>query len=283
MITIETVVLWAAVGFYALGSAGFIGGLIFARPGVERAALWIAGAGWVAHTAGIAVRWVRTGRGPYLGFHEVASLLAWITVALLLWLAWQHPGLRVVGVAVLPIAFLIMGGALLVSRESAPISGALVSLWLFVHVLFANLAYGAYVAAFMLSVAYLVRERGADASGARSGRLALLFERLPGQEVLDSLTFRFVGAGFIFQGIMLASGAIWANQAWGRYWGWDAIETWSLIAWAIYALYLHLRLTLGWSGRRAAWVAVIALPVIVFSLLGVPLVYDSIHGAYLYT
>lgn len=69
---------------------------------------------------------------------------------------------------------------------------------------------------------------------------------------------------------MIVSGAIWANQAWGRYWGWDPVETWSLIAWAIYAIYLHLTLTLGWRGKRAAWIAVIALPVILFSLLGVP-------------
>ena len=94
-------------------------------------------------------------------------------------------------------------------------------------------------------------------------------------------TIRFVGAGFVFQGIMIASGSIWANEAWGRYWGWDAVETWSLIAWAIYAVYLHLTLTLGWRGRKAAWVAILALPVSLFSLLGVPIAYNSIHGAYL--
>jgi ABC-type transport system involved in cytochrome c biogenesis permease subunit len=80
---------------------------------------------------------------------------------------------------------------------------------------------------------------------------------------------------------MIASGAVWANEAWGRYWAWDPMETWSLVAWAVYALHLHLTLTLGWRGTKAAWVLVIALPVIVFSLLGVPVVYNSIHGAYL--
>jgi len=80
---------------------------------------------------------------------------------------------------------------------------------------------------------------------------------------------------------MIVSGAIWANEAWGRYWAWDPIETWSLIAWVVYALFLHARLTLGWSGNKLAWLSIIALPVVSFSLMGVPLVYDSIHGAYL--
>ncbi|MRR36421.1 c-type cytochrome biogenesis protein CcsB, partial [bacterium] len=101
------------------------------------------------------------------------------------------------------------------------------------------------------------------------------------QEVLDDLQFRFVSVGFVFLGIMIAAGAIWANEAWGRYWAWDPIETWSLISWVVYAAYLHARLTLGWRGRRSALFAMLALPVVVFALIGVPLVYQSIHGAYL--
>jgi len=80
---------------------------------------------------------------------------------------------------------------------------------------------------------------------------------------------------------MIVSGAIWANQAWGRYWGWDPIETWSLIVWVIYAIYLHLRFTRGWQGERLAWFAVIAMPVSLFALLGTPIVFNSIHGGYI--
>ena len=80
---------------------------------------------------------------------------------------------------------------------------------------------------------------------------------------------------------MIVAGAIWANEAWGRYWAWDPIETWSLISWIVYAAYLHTRLTLGWKGSKSAWFAVVALPVMAFTLIGVPLAYSSIHGAYL--
>ncbi len=141
--------------------------------------------------------------------------------------------------------------------------------------LFAKLCYGAFVAAFALAIVYLLRERGL------SNRLGEVLEKLPRQEYIDDLTFKFVGIGFIFLGIMIAAGAIWANDAWGRYWAWDPIETWSLIAWLIYAAVLHARLTLGWKGRRFAWAAVLALPIVVFALIGVPIVYNSIHGAYI--
>lgn len=270
--------MWIAVIVYAVSAGAFIVGTVFLRQVIVRAALWIAGAGLAVHTVGIGVRWIRTGHGPYLGFYEVSSLMAWITVAFLIWLVWRYPGFRAAGIAVMPVALLMMGGAMLVSKESEPVAGALASVWLIVHVVFANLAYGAYVAAFALAAAFLMRDYGRD-----GGKLKTLLAKLPEQTVIDDLTYRFVGVGFISQGIMIASGAIWANEAWGRYWAWDPMETWSLIAWAVYAIYLHLRLTLGWGGRRAAWVAVISLFVIVFSLLGVPLVYESIHGAYLYT
>jgi len=142
-------------------------------------------------------------------------------------------------------------------------------------VMFAKLTYTAFIASFAIAVAYLVRDRGG------SGPLHDVLDKLPSQDVLDDLSYRFIGAGFIFLGIMIVAGAIWANEAWGRYWGWDPIETWSLISWVVYAVYLHVRLTLGWRGRRAAWFAAAALPIVLFTLIGVPVAYQSIHGAYL--
>jgi len=229
----------------------------------------------IAHAVSIGSRWLRIGHGPYLGFYEVSSLLAFMAVGGFLLVVGRYPGIRIAGVAVMPVAFLILGGSLLVNPEAQAVTGSLASFWLVIHVIFANLAFGAYAVSFALAVAYLMKD------GGEGHRWQTLLDRFPEQDVLDGLTIRFVGAGFIFQGIMIASGSIWANEAWGRYWGWDPVETWSLIAWAIYAIYLHLVLTLGWRGRRAAWVAILALPVSLFSLLGVPIVYESIHGAYL--
>jgi len=101
--------------------------------------------------------------------------------------------------------------------------------------------------------------------------------KLPATEKLDILIYRFSAFAFVMLGIMIASGAVWAYKAWGRYWGWDPIETWALISWLVYGLYLHLRITLGWKGRRAAWLALFAVVLVIFSFFGIPLVYPSVH------
>lgn len=272
---VELVGVWTAIFAYAASSVAFTVGTVFGKPETETLALRFAWIGLVAQALSIAARWVRIGHGPYLGFYEVSSLLAFMAVGGFLLVVRRYPGVRIAGVAVMPVAFLILGASLLVNNEAQTLTGSLASLWLVIHVIFANLAFAAYAVSFALAVAFLLK----DAQIA--WRYQTLLDRFPRQDVLDGLTYRFVGAGFVFQTIMIASGAIWANEAWGRYWGWDPVETWSLIAWAIYAIYLHLTLTMGWCGRKAAWVAVVALPIILFSLLGVPIAYDSIHGAYL--
>lgn len=271
---LETFAIWLTLGLYALAAASFIIGLAFAREWALRAGALLTAAGILSHSVGIVVRWVDVGHGPYLGFFEVASLLAWVAAVVFAGAFLRYRGLRIAGAFVMPCALLVLGAALLADRAAQPVVGTLASAWLVIHVLFANLAFGSYAGAFLASVAVLL-------SGKLPGRAAVLARRLPPAEELDDLAARFVSAGFIFQGVMIATGAVWANEAWGRYWGWDPIETWSLVAWAIYALWLHARLTLGWRGARTAWLAVLALVVVTFSLLGVPIVYDSIHGAYL--
>ncbi|MBE0476952.1 MAG: cytochrome c biogenesis protein CcsA [Coriobacteriia bacterium] len=273
--TAEIVLMWAAVSVYALGATLYAVGLVFAKPGVTRSATVASLSGLVPHALAIGVRWVRIGHGPYLGFYEVVSSMAFVSVAVLAALALRHRSLARLGVLVMPLAFLLIGGAMFAPKSELEITAKLASWWLTVHVAFAKLSYGAFTASFALALLYLLRERR------KAGRFAEFAVKLPPQAVVDDLSFKFAAAGFLFLGMMIAAGAIWANEAWGRYWNWDPIETWSLVAWVVYAVYLHLRLTMGWTGRKAAWVAVAALPVVLFALIGVPLVYDSIHGAYL--
>jgi len=272
---IELATVWGAIAGYVVASVLFVVGAFLGKPRALDAAVYAAWLGLGSQVVAIGSRWVRVGHGPYLGFYEVASLLGFLSVLGFLLLQHRYAGLRIGGVIALPVAFLILGATLLVNNEARAVTGSLAGFWLVIHVLFANLAYGFYAAAFVAAAAYLMRD------SAWAGRYATLLANFPEQAELDGLMFRIVGAGFVFQGIMIASGSIWANEAWGSYWSWDAIETWSLLAWAVYAIYLHLTLTMGWRGRRAAWVLVIALPVILFSLLGVPVFYKSVHGAYL--
>lgn len=272
--TLEIVLMWTAVTLYAASTVLYVVGLFFRVSPAVKAALWVGLAGLVPHTVAVGVRWVRVDHGPYLGFYEVVSSYALVSVALLGLIAWRRRDLRVLGVFVMPISFLLLGAAMFTPKAELEITGTLASWWLTIHVMFAKLSYGAFIASFALALVFLFRERA-------KGMLAEALSKLPSQAVLDDLCFRFVGVGFVFLGIMIAAGAVWANEAWGRYWAWDPIETWSLISWIVYALYLHSRLMLGWHGRRSAIFALAALPVVVFALIGVPLVYSSIHGAYL--
>jgi cytochrome c-type biogenesis protein CcsB len=271
---VEVLVMWGAVTLYALSAVMFVLGLVFRRPKLLTAGLWIAALGLLPHVVAIAGRWARVGHGPYLGFYEVVSSYALMTVAALLVITKRFSALRIAGVVVMPIAFLMLGGSMLAPKAGLEITAKLASWWLTIHVAFAKLSYGAFVAAMVLGVVFLYRDR-------MTGKAAALAAKFPPEEAIDDLTFRFLAVGFIFLGIMIAAGAIWANEAWGRYWAWDPIETWSLISWLVYAAVMHARLTLGWRGRCFAWAAVAALPIVLFALIGVPIVYNSIHGAYL--
>ena len=271
---LEPLFVWAAVTLYAAGAIVFVVGFVFGREAIVRTGGWVAVVGLVPHLLAIGVRWARVGHGPYLGFFEVVSSFALVSVLAFALLVWRYRSLRAVGLVLLPLAFLLMAGAMLAPRADVALTPTLASWWLTIHVTFAKLTYGSFMVSFVLALVYLVRGRA-------RGAWANLLEKLPSQAVIDDLSFKFVSVGFIFLTIMIVAGAIWANEAWGRYWGWDPVETWSLISWLVYAAYLHLRMTWGWKGRKAAWVAVLALPVLVFALIGVPLVYNSIHGAYI--
>lgn len=273
--TIEIVFMWAAITLYVLGTVLFVGGVIFARPTLVRFAVWASVLGLAPHVGAFAVRWARVGHGPYLGYYEVTSALAFFAVGALGILSWRYPKAKPVGIAVMPVVVLLLAAAMLAPKGGLPITPALVSYWLVIHVVFALLSFGAFLVAFGLATIYLIRARSQD------GRWEARLESLPSQEIIDDLSARFVGAGFLLWGIMIASGAIWANEAWGRYWAWDPIETWSLVTWLVYAVYLHLRLSMGWRGRRTAWIAVVALLLVLFALVGVPLAYNSVHAAYL--
>jgi cytochrome c-type biogenesis protein CcsB len=266
----EIMLMWAAITLYTLGAIAFVFGVVFKAEKLMWVALWVSLAGLVPHTVAVGMRWVAVGHAPYLGFYEVVSSYALVAVAGLGVLVLVRPQLKVAGVAVMPIALLMLGGAMLADKSPLEVSPTLASYWLTIHVTFAKLAYSSFIAAFAISIIFLVRER-------RPGTLP----QLPAQDVIDELAYRFISVGFIFLSIMIVAGAIWANEAWGRYWAWDPIETWSLLSWIVYAGYLHVRLTLGWRGTRCARYAVLALPVMAFTAIGVPIAYHSIHGAYL--
>ena len=273
--TTEIMLMWAALTCYAAATALFVFGVVFGKEKLIRAGLIASAIGIVPQVAAMGVRWARVGHGPYIGYYEVVNGLTLFVVAFFAFAAWRNARLSVAGIAIMPVVVLLLGGAMFTPKADLPLTPNLASYWLFIHVAFANLAFAAFVASFGLAVSFVIRARS------KTGKWAKRLDRLPAQDVVSELTTRFVLAGFLFWGIMIVSGAIWANQAWGRYWGWDPIETWSLIVWIVYAVYLHVRFTLGWRGERLAWFAILAMPLSLFALLGIPIIFHTAHGGYI--
>jgi cytochrome c-type biogenesis protein CcsB len=274
-LTIEITLMWSAVFIYAASAILFAVGTVFAREKLLGFAVAVAALGIAGQTAAFAIRWVRVGHAPFLGFYEVVSAYAFATVVTTVLVAWRLPKLRSLGTVLMPMSLLALGASMLADKTDEIAGGMLSSWWLTVHVTFAKLSYSSFIVAFALAIVYLVRDRG------KGGRLAPILDKLPAQDAVDDLSYRFAAVGLVFLSVMIAAGAIWANESWGRYWGWDPIETWSLVTWLAYSAYLHFRLTLGWRGRRSAWLLVGALPLVAFSFVVVPVIYNSIHGAYM--
>jgi cytochrome c-type biogenesis protein CcsB len=274
-LTIEITLMWSAVFIYAASAILFAVGTVFAREKLLGFAVAVAALGIAGQTAAFAIRWVRVGHAPFLGFYEVVSAYAFATVVTTVLVAWRLPKLRSLGTVLMPMSLLALGASMLADKTDEIAGGMLSSWWLTVHVTFAKLSYSSFIVAFALAIVYLVRDRG------KGGRLAPILDKLPAQDAVDDLSYRFAAVGLVFLSVMIAAGAIWANESWGRYWAWDPIETWSLVTWLAYSAYLHFRLTLGWRGRRSAWLLVGALPLVAFSFVVVPVIYNSIHGAYM--
>ena len=262
---------WGAVAFYIGGVTLFAWALIFARPDRIRLATWTTAAGLVPHTIGLVLRYVHVGHGPYMLKYEVLSSNAWIAIVMLLIFVWRKPNWGSVALIALPVSILMMGFGLFTNPEARSLPPTLRSMWLIFHVVFNKLAVGAFILALGAAVVLLRKLKG------ETGRW---LDRLPGADVVEAYTVRFIGFGFVFWTTTIGAGAIWANQSWGRYWGWDPIESWSLVTWLAYAILLHARLFFKLGARATAWGTIACFVLSVLTVLIFPFVFPSMHSAY---
>ncbi len=187
-------------------------------------------------------------------------------VGVYLVLVWRA-GMRWLGLPVTLLAAVGNGLAVTVFYVAvAPLVPALHSVWFIIHIVAAAISGAAFNIGGVLSILYLVKQRAE-----RRGRGGGYLQRLPDLRRLDLLAYRFLAFAFPLWTFTVAAGAIWAEYAWGRYWGWDPKETWALVTWVIYACYLHARSTAGWRGSRAAVIAIIGLASFWFNFVGINL------------
>lgn len=270
-IVLDYILHWTAVGLYILATIAFAHSVVFDQPTRSRYGVWLVRLGLVPHTAALLVRWQHSGHGPYMLKYEVLSSNAWITLVMLLIFLWRRPTWSPVALVTLPVSFLMMALGLFANPEVRELPPTLRSIWLVFHVFFNKLAVGAFILSVAAAVVLLRKLKG------HSGRL---LDRLPDADALDAYTVRFVGFGLVFWATTIVAGAIWANQSWGRYWGWDVIETWSLITLLAYATLLHVRKFFGLSGARLAWWTLGCFVVSLLTIFILPFAVPSLHAAY---
>ena len=211
---------------------------------------------------GIIARGFANGHVPWGNMYEfsITGALAFVGAYLI---ALRKYDLRWLGLFISLAALLTLGTAVtLLYRDSAPLVPALNSAWLIIHVITAVISGGVFLFSNIIAGAFLYldsRERGL-------GRPAWA-DRLPSLDFLDQLSYRLVAFVFPLWTFSVIAGAIWAESAWGRYWGWDPKETWAFITWVAYAAYLHARVTIGWKGRRAAWLCLFAGSTFLFNYI----------------
>ncbi len=246
---------------------------------VGRAAIVLTGAGWIAHLGAIVTRGLAAQRLPWGNMYEFTVMLTFAAVTAYLVLLARHRA-RYLGLFVMVPVTLGLGLAVTVLYAAAgPLVPALQSYWIAIHVTAAVTASGVFTVATAASVLYLVAERyERRRGGGQKIGLSGIAHRLPDKSVLNRLAYRLVALGFPIWTFAVIAGAIWAEAAWGRYWGWDPKETWSFITWVVYAGYLHAQSTAGWKGRAAAVVALLGFLAFLFNFFGVNIWIPGLHS-----
>ncbi|MGH2683518.1 MAG: c-type cytochrome biogenesis protein CcsB [Actinomycetota bacterium] len=305
-----------ALALYLVAMAAYFHSLAFHRHAVGMAATTLASAGLASHLVSVVARGLAAGRVPWGNMYEYSSMVGLLAVAayLVVERMWKA---RAVGGFALGAAVLVMGGAILLYVPPGPLVPALNSYWIRIHVVAAMTGSALFMLGTVFTVLYLfqdVRERRVARRAVRSERAPALAavragglpddhvpapdepETLPAQDAggeaeadprrsrlpsagsLDRLAYRTIAFAFPIWTFAVIAGAIWAEEAWGRYWGWDPKETWSFITWTVFAAYLHARATVGWRGRRAAVLALVGFGALAFNLYAVNLVVKGLHS-----
>jgi ABC-type transport system involved in cytochrome c biogenesis permease subunit len=266
----QSILFWSATTLYAQATVAWFAWAAFERERGAAAGRALLGLALLPHAGSLALRWIEVGHGPYQTRYEVISADTLLLVAVWFVAAWLARGLRGLGVLVAPAALLLMGWAVstFALRREVPI--IFKSWWLVLHIGFAKLFFATILLAAFCAGAWLLKARG-----------PAVLPRLPSPERLDLYAHQLTLVSFLFLGVMIAAGALWAQQSWGRYWGWDPMETSALVTWIVFGIVLHFRVLHRWSGRRMAWLTLVALGFAAVTVFIVAILAPTIHNSYM--
>lgn len=231
--------------------------------------------GWVVHMVAVVTRAISAHRVPWANMYEfgltATAVLVGVFLALLFWRDIRFVGAFVSGFAVLALGIVTVNFYVSVT----PLPPALQDYWLVIHVCVAVLGTGFFGIGAALSAAQLLQESREE--GKLQGRSWRFMSAFPSAEDLEALAYRLLVIGFVFWTFTLVAGAIWAERAWGRYWGWDTKEVWTFIIWTLFAGYIHARATRGWRGRPAAILSLVGFAAVIFNYSIVNIFFKGLH------
>lgn len=263
----ESISLWVALAcYFAAGSAAVFSQRRNHSP--HRLILALLVSGLALHALSLGLRWQRTGGGPFITMFEILASNVWSLTLIFALAYWRWPAARPGATVVLPI-LLVMSAWMLTSDPSPGHQPATYrTLWLWVHVGLGKVFLGAVLVAVGIAGVILLRH-----AGVATPQLA----NLPANERLEALAFRFMIVGFLFESLMLLAGAIWAQDAWGRYWAWDPLETWAFLTWLSLAGFIHARLAFRVTPAAGAMMVMGVFVIAFLTFFGVPFVSTAPH------
>jgi ABC-type transport system involved in cytochrome c biogenesis permease subunit len=233
----------------------------------EQTVLLLLTVGLLLHTAAIGLRWERLGHGPFITMYEILSSNLW-SLSLIFTLAyWRFTPVRPIAAIVMPILFMMMGWLMITNPGEGSVPPTYDTIWLYIHILLGKVFLGSVLVALGLSGVVLTRTLAGESC----------FQRMPGNSSLVELAYRFMAVALIFDSLMLVSGAIWAQDAWGRYWNWDPLETWAFLTWLSLALAIHTRATFKPSPVTASVMVLLVFVLGFLTFFGVPFLSQAPH------
>jgi cytochrome c-type biogenesis protein CcsB len=229
---------------------------------------------WLVHVSAVLLRGIAAERVPWANMFEFAltgtAIIAGVFLLVQVWRDLRFLGAYVTGIVTLLLALATINFYV----DVVPTPPPLQSVWLVIHVMVAILATGFFSIGAGLSIVQLLQQRR---EARRAAGLRFL-QTLPAAEVLETLAHRVILVGFMFWTFTLIFGAVWAERAWGRFWGWDTKEVWTFVIWVVFAGYIHARATRGWTGTRSAWLAIIGFAAVLFNFTVVNLFFQGLHA-----
>ena len=269
--------LTARSGARPVRPAGAFRAIAEAGPWV-RAAATLSALGILAHVVAVTTRGLAVHRAPWGDMYEFITALTCVAAIFFYYILVKYRAWAI-GVFVMGAIVIALGLAeTLIYTPAGPLVPALQSYWLSIHVTAMTLSSGIFFVAAVLGIMYIVVERYRKRVAAGKAEPNPLLDRIPSGAQLDKLTYRAVVFGFPIWTFGVMAGAIWADEAWGRYWGWDPVETWAFITWVIYAAYLHARATGGWRGIRSHYIQLLGFASLLTNIFVIQIFVTGLHS-----